>query len=85
MHTGRPGVKRQEKRPDLKVDYIHINVLLGYDMDIIVGAVMDMNVIDTQMKSRVIRALNKVLWIQNDLFSRHYISYHGDGNCHAAE
>ena len=73
MHTGKPGFKHREKRPDLRVDYIHMNALLGYVVDIVFGAVMDMNEIDTQMKSRVIRALNKVIWIQNDLFSRHYM------------
>lgn len=50
-----------------------MSALLGYVVDLVVGAVMEMEVIDTQMKSRVIRALNKVVWIQNDLFARHYI------------
>src|SRR6187402_779035 len=71
MHTGKPGFKHREKRPDLRVEYIHMSVLLGYVVDIVVGAVMNMEVIDTQMKSRVIRALNKVIWVQNDLFARH--------------
>jgi hypothetical protein len=73
MHTGKPGFKHRAKRPDLRVEYIHMGALLGYVVDILVGAVMDMEVIDTQMKSRVIRALNKVVWIQNDLFARHYL------------
>jgi len=77
MHTGKPGFKHREKRPELRVEYIHMGALLGYVVDIVVGAVMEMEVIDTQMKSRVIRALNKVIWIQNDLFARHYIA--GDG------
>lgn len=50
-----------------------MGALLGYVVDIVVGAVMEMNEIDNVMKSRVIRALNKVVWIQNDLFARHYI------------
>ena len=74
MHTGKPGFKHREKRPDLRVEYIHTNALLAYVMDIVISAVMDMDVIDTAMKSRVIRAFNKVVWIQNDLFSRHYMS-----------
>lgn len=73
MHTGKPGFKHREKRPDLRVEYIHMGALLGYVVDIVVGAVMEMNKIDNVMKSRVIRALNKVVWIQNDLFARHYI------------
>jgi hypothetical protein len=73
MHTGLPGFKHRERKPELRVEYIHMSVLLGYVVDIVIGAVMDMDVIDTQMKSKVIRALNKVIWIQNDLFARHYI------------
>jgi Protoglobin len=73
MHTGKPGFKHREKRPDLRVEYIHMGALLGYVVDIVVGAVMEMSEIDNGMKSRVIRALNKVIWIQNDLFARHYI------------
>ena len=49
-----------------------MSVLLGYVVDIVVGAVMVME-IDNVMKGRVIRALNKVVWIQNDLFARHYL------------
>jgi len=74
MHTGKPGFKHREKRPDLRVEYIHMGALLGYVIDIVVGAVMEMDVIDNKMKSTVIRAFNKVLWIQNDLFARHYIT-----------
>jgi hypothetical protein len=77
MHTGKPGFKHREKRPDLRVEYIHMNALLGFVMDIVISAVMDMADIDTQMKSRVIRAFNKVIWIQNDLFARHYIPIGG--------
>jgi hypothetical protein len=73
MHTGKPGFKHREKRPDLRVEYIHMGALLGYVVNIVVGAVMEMGEIDNVMKSRVIRALNKVVWIQNDLFARHYI------------
>lgn len=51
-----------------------MGALLGYVVDIVVGAVMEMNEIDNVMKSRVIRALNKVVWIQNDLFARHYVA-----------
>lgn len=73
MHTGQPGFKHREKRPELRVEYIHMGALLGYVVDIVVGAVMSMDVIDNVMKARVIRALNKVVWIQNDLMARHYL------------
>lgn len=78
MHTGKPGFKHRAKRPDLRVEYIHMSVLLGYVVDIVIGAVMAMDEIDTTTKSRVLRALNKVIWIQNDLFARHYIPVGGE-------
>lgn len=77
MHTGLPGFKHRANKPELRVEYIHMSALLGYVVDVVVGAVMDMD-IETQMKSSVIRALNKVIWIQNDLFARHYIGKVGD-------
>jgi len=77
MHTGRPGFKHRQNKPELRVEYIHMGALLGYVIDIVVGAVMDMDVIDNATKSKVIRAFNKVLWIQNDLFARHYIPGQG--------
>jgi hypothetical protein len=73
MHTGRPGFKHREKRPDLRVEYIHMGALLGYVIDIVIGAVLAMEEIDLQLKGRVLRAFNKVLWIQNDLMARHYL------------
>lgn len=72
MHTGKPGFKHREKRPDLRVEYIHIGALLGYVLDVVIGAVLGLD-IDIAAKGAVIRALNKVLWIQNDLFARHYL------------
>lgn len=72
MHTGQPGFKRRENKPELRVEYIHMAALLGYVLNVVIGAVMTLD-IDTETKSKVILAFNKVLWIQNDLFSRHYI------------
>jgi hypothetical protein len=74
MHTGKPGFNHREKRPDLRVEYIHMGALLGYVVDTVISAVMDMSEIDTQTKMSVLRAFNKVVWIQNDLFARHYIA-----------
>lgn len=51
-----------------------MGVLLGHVISIVVGAVMDMDDVPNPSKKAVILALNKVLWIQNDLFARHYIT-----------
>jgi len=72
MHTGKPGFKHRENRPELRVEYIHIGALLGYVLNIVIGAALTLD-IDIETKGKVIIALNKVLWIQNDLFARHYI------------
>lgn len=73
MHTGEPGFKHREKRPDLRVEYMHMALLLGYVEDIIIGAVMSMGELEMDTKLAVVRAWNKLLWIQNDLFARHYV------------
>ncbi len=74
MHTGKPGFKHRESRADLRVEYIHMGALLGHVMSVVVSAVMDMDDVPNPAKKAVIVALNKVLWIQNDLFARHYIT-----------
>lgn len=50
-----------------------MGALLGYVEDIVVGVVMEMEGVDAVVKMRVMRAFNKVLWIQNDLCARHYM------------
>jgi len=81
MHTGHPGFAHRKSRPELRVEYVHMAALLGYVVDIVVGAVLEMD-IDLGTKGKVIRALNKVVWIQNDLFAWVYLpgfKFEGDG------
>ncbi|MCJ1351513.1 MAG: hypothetical protein MMC33_001497 [Icmadophila ericetorum] len=68
MHT---GVQRG-KRPELRVEYTHLALLLGYVVDIVAGAVLGAEGLDLETKGKVIKAWNKVVWIQNDLFARKY-------------
>ena len=72
-HTGLPGFQHRAKRPELRVEYMHLGLLLGYVEDVVVGAVMGMEDIDSETKTSVVRAWNKLLWIQNDLFARRYV------------
>jgi hypothetical protein len=82
MHTGLPGFKHREKAPALRVEYIHVGMLLGtfmandynhlhtymslgYVVDILLSAVLGAD-LDIATKTAVLRAFNKVLWIQND-------------------
>ncbi|KAK2858528.1 hypothetical protein FQN49_004642 [Arthroderma sp. PD_2] len=74
MHTGKPGFKHREKRPELRVEVMHMSLLLGFVEDIVLQATMGAEELDIQTKTNVIRAFNKLLWIQNDLFQKHYVS-----------
>jgi hypothetical protein len=82
MHTGLPGFKHREKKPGLRVEHIHIGVLLGtymingyydisnwrvsgYVVDILLSAVLGAD-LDIATKIAVLKAFNKVIWIQND-------------------
>ena len=73
MHTGVPGFKHREKRPELRVEYIHMGLLLGYVEDVVVKSVLATDGVDADTKGKVASAFNKLLWIQNDLFARHYV------------
>ena len=42
MHTGAPGFKYREKRPEVRVEYMHMGILLGHVVNMLIDAVMDM-------------------------------------------
>jgi len=73
MHTGVPGFKHRAKKPGLRVEYVHCALLLGFVEDVVVGAVLGSSELDQETKGKVLSAFNKILWIQNDLFARHYL------------
>lgn len=72
MHTGEPGFKHRAKRAALRVEYIHMNLLLGWVEDLIIKTVLEAD-LSLDMKVDVTRAFNKLLWVQNDLIARHYV------------
>lgn len=78
-HTGVPGLKHRVRRPDLRVEYMHMGLLLGYVEEIFIGTVLGMDQLDTPTKKAVLSGWNKLLWIQNDLFARHYVVDEGTG------
>jgi hypothetical protein len=65
IHTPAGGNKA------INVEYIHVNALMGYVEDILLNAVCGLDC-DMETKTKVIRAVNKLLWVQNDLFGRWY-------------
>ena len=75
VHTGvtDSGLKHRKTRPALFVEYREINLLLGWVENAVTDIVMGVEGLDVQTKVDILKALNKFWWIQNDLFSRHYL------------
>jgi Protoglobin len=79
VHTGR---ERTARKNVLRVEYVHIALLLGWLQDQIVGVVMGVDENEgvgegeemwtVERKTEVLSALGKFWWVQNDLFARHY-------------
>ncbi len=67
IHTAGAGNR------DIHVPLIQMNALLGFVSDALIGAVEGLDVpIDYQRT--LIRAINKILWIQGDFIARHYVA-----------
>ncbi|CUA72513.1 hypothetical protein RSOLAG22IIIB_04910 [Rhizoctonia solani] len=75
MHTGDPGLKHRKLvgKDGLRVDHIHLSGLLGWTMDRIIVIILRDETIPLLKRETIVRALHKVMWIQQDLFSRHYV------------
>ncbi len=65
IHTPKAGNR------SIDVPLVQMNALLGLVSDQLLATILEFN-LDPEAKSRMIRAFNKLLWIQNDLVSRHY-------------
>jgi hypothetical protein len=65
MHTTKAGSK------DVDVPLIQMNALMGFVSDALLTTVLELDV-DGLTRTRALRAFNKLLWLQNDLISRHY-------------
>lgn len=75
IHTGLAGVQGREKNGPIKVDLMACTLLLGWVQDVVLTVVLTLpdNVLSGGEKIKILRAFNKVIWIQQDLFQRHYI------------
>jgi hypothetical protein len=67
MHSG------QLRMDPLSVEYIHIGACIGYIQDIMIEAIMSLPQLSLRRKTALLRALTKVLWIQNDMFARWHV------------
>jgi len=65
MHTPKAGAK------DLNVPLVQMNALMGFVSDALIATIESLGLpLDVERKAT--RAFNKLLWLQNDLITRHY-------------
>jgi Protoglobin len=67
IHTPKAG------SPTLIVPLVQMNALMGFVSDALLGAVLGLD-LDQATKFRAVQAVNKLLWVQNDLITRHYVA-----------
>ncbi|KAJ3496341.1 hypothetical protein NMY22_g19826 [Coprinellus aureogranulatus] len=74
MHTGQNELKHRKlmgKAP-LHVDLMHLAMLLAWTLDILTPVILSYTEYPLSRRIDIMRAFQKVTWIQNDLFTRHY-------------
>jgi hypothetical protein len=67
MHT---GVGRSNP---LHIEYVHIGATLSFIQDVMVEAILSHPRMKMERKIALVKALSKVIWIQNDLFAKWYV------------
>jgi hypothetical protein len=65
MHTPKAGSE------SLDVPLVQMNALLGFVADALTNVIFGLQ-LDREAEARTVRAFNKLLWLQNDLITRHY-------------
>lgn len=74
MHTGQNELKHRKlmgKAP-LYVDLMHIALLLAWTLDVLTPIILSYTEYPLSRRIDIMRAFQKVTWIQNDLVTRHY-------------
>jgi hypothetical protein len=67
MHVG------QGRTHPLHVEYVHIGVTLAFVQDVLTEAILSHPRLTMDRKIALVKALSKVIWIQNDLFAKWYV------------
>jgi hypothetical protein len=65
IHTPKAG------SAELDVPLVQMNALLGFVADALTGVILSLK-LDRPTEIRTLRAFTKLLWLQNDLITRHY-------------
>ena len=65
IHTPKAG------SAELDVPLVQMNALMGFVSDALLSVILGLG-LDRETELRTVRAFNKLLWVQNDLITRHY-------------
>ena len=65
MHTPKAGNNR------IDVPLVQMNALMAFVSDTLLRAILGLN-LEREQETRTVLAVSKLLWIQNDLITRHY-------------
>ena len=65
IHTPKAGSK------DLDVPLVQMNALMGFVSDALTATILGLG-LPREAEAKTLRAFNKLLWVQNDLITRHY-------------
>lgn len=65
IHTPKAGSK------ELNVPLVQMNALMGFVSDALVSTILGLG-LSRDQETKTLRAFNKLLWLQNDLITRHY-------------
>ncbi|KAH9991416.1 Protoglobin-domain-containing protein [Xylariaceae sp. FL0662B] len=76
MHTGRG------REHPLHIEYVHMGATLAFIQDTLTEALLSHPRLRMDKKIALVRALGKVIWVQNDLFAKWYVR---DGEEYADE
>jgi len=68
MHVG------SGRRNPLHVDYMFLGICMGYIQDAFTEAILTNTTVELRLRISIVRALGKLIWIQNDLLSRWHIN-----------
>lgn len=67
MHVG------LHREKPLRVEYIHISATLCLIQHVFTEAILSHNALPMSKRTAMVKALSKVIWIQNDLFAKWYV------------
>ena len=65
IHTSKAGSK------ELSIPLVQMNALMGFVSDALVNTIVGLN-LPRKTEVKTLREFNKLLWLQNDLITRHY-------------